>query len=84
MKEVTVYKTRFCPYCVMAVKFLSTNGIPHKEISLESDPELRLKLSRDNGGWRTVPMIFIGETFIGGYTELMAAHKDGSLKNLLD
>ena len=83
MKEVLVYKTKFCPYCVAAVQFLSSKGFPFKEISLEEDPELRLKLSQENGGWRTVPMIFAGDHFLGGYTELVAAHKSGELQKLI-
>jgi len=83
MKEVIVYKTKFCPYCVAAVQFLSSKGISFKEVSLESDPDLRVKLSQENGGWRTVPMIFAGDHFIGGYTELVSAHKSGNLEKLL-
>ncbi|MCB9228546.1 MAG: glutaredoxin [Deltaproteobacteria bacterium] len=79
MKEVMIYKTSLCPYCVSAVKFLQSKGIPYQEQSLDGDHELRMKLSAENGGWRTVPMIFIGERFVGGYTELVAAHKDGRL-----
>lgn len=54
----------------MAKKLLETEGLSFREISLEGQNELRLKLSQENGGWRTVPMIFIGDEFVGGFKEL--------------
>lgn len=50
-----------------------------EETDLGQDPELRARLSSENGGWRTVPMIFIGEDFVGGFTELANLHKSGEL-----
>ncbi len=79
MQEITVYTTPVCPYCVSAKRLLSQKGLPFKEVDLEKDPALRQKLSAENGGYRTVPMIFIGKEFIGGYTELAALDKAGGL-----
>jgi glutaredoxin 3 len=79
MQEITVYTTPVCPYCVSAKRLLSQKGLPFKEVDLERDPELRQKLSAENGGYRTVPMIFIGTEFIGGYSELAALDKSGGL-----
>ncbi len=82
-KEIRVYTTTVCPFCINAKKLLSSLGLPFTEINLENDPELRAKLSRENNGWRTVPMIFVGDQFVGGFTDLKALHDSGKLKELL-
>jgi glutaredoxin 3 len=64
---------------VQAKRLLTQLKVPYEEISLEDKPELRRKLSEENNGYRTVPMIFIDGKFIGGYTELAALHKQGKL-----
>jgi glutaredoxin 3 len=79
MREVKIYTTEVCPYCVQAKRLLTQLKVPYEEISLEDKPELRRKLSKENNGYRTVPMIFIDGKFIGGYTELAALHKQGKL-----
>ena len=76
---VTIYSTKICPYCVSAKKLFSTLGIPFEEIGLDDKPELRQKLSTDNGGWRTVPMIFLGSEFVGGFDDVNKMHKEGRL-----
>jgi glutaredoxin 3 len=79
MKEVIVYVTNYCPYCVQAKRLLTQLNLPFKEISLEGQDALRQRLSNENGGWRTVPMIFIGEQFIGGFDDMAKLHRDGKL-----
>ena len=79
MKEVKLYTTSFCTYCNAAKKLLQQLNLNYEEINLDNQPELRQKLSAENGGYRTVPMIFVDGTFIGGFTELQALHKQGKL-----
>ena len=79
MREVKIYTTQVCPYCVQAKRLLTQLKLPYEELGLDDKPELRQKLSEENRGYRTVPMIFIDDQFIGGYTELLALHKQGKL-----
>jgi len=79
MKTIRVYTTTVCPYCVAAKRFLKELNLAFEEINLENNPELRQKLSQENGGWRTVPMIFVGDDFVGGFTDLKALHDGGKL-----
>lgn len=79
MQEITVYTTVVCSYCNAAKRLLTQRGFDYTEVDLTNNPELRQQLSAANSGYRTVPMIFIGKEFIGGYTELAALDKRGTL-----
>ncbi len=80
MQEITVYTTSVCPYCVAAKRLLQQRNYAYKEVNLERDPDLRMKLSSENGGYRTVPMIFIGSKFIGGFDQLTELDRSGKLQ----
>lgn len=83
MATVTIYTTRFCPYCMAAKQLLSRHEIEFDEIGLDGRPEQRRELSESNGGWRTVPMIFIGDQLIGGFNELDTLARQGDLEGLV-
>lgn len=79
MKPIKVYTTNYCSFCVAAKQLLTKLNLPFEEISLDGEDELRMRLSQENGGWRTVPMIFLGDEFVGGYQELSTLHRKGEL-----
>jgi glutaredoxin 3 len=83
LSKVTIYTTSNCPYCVSAKSLFKKLGIAYEEVSLEGKNELRMKLSEDNNGWRTVPMIFINEKFMGGFSDINDLHQKGQLTPLL-
>jgi len=80
--SVTLYTTRFCPYCVAAKRLLTAKGVSFEDIPVDGDPELRRKMS-ERAGQRTVPQIWIGDTHVGGYTELAGLEQRGELDRLL-
>ena len=82
MPSITVYSTRFCPYCTAAKSLLSAKGADYNEIAVDSDPQLRLEIA-ERSGQRTVPQIWINEDHIGGYSELAALEGSGTLDELL-
>ena len=61
-----------------AKQLLKNKNIPFQEIDLSHDEETRGKI-QDETGWMTVPMIFIGEEFIGGFDDLSALERSGEL-----
>jgi glutaredoxin 3 len=68
----------------MAAKsLLSDKGVAFLDIAVDSKPELRAEMTRISGE-RTVPQIWVGETHVGGYTELAALERGGDLDLLLD
>jgi len=76
---VTLYTRRWCGYCFAARRLLDQLGIHYAETPLDRQPELRSQISQKAGGWPTVPLIFIGDRFVGGYTEIAALHRRGEL-----
>ena len=82
MVPVTLYTTPICPYCVAAKRFLAKKGVPYTEIDVSGDDARRLWLVSVTGQ-RTVPQIFVGETSIGGYTDLRALDDRGEFEPLL-
>jgi glutaredoxin 3 len=79
MNAIKIYTTSVCPYCDAAKRLFKSLGLAYEEISLEGRPEERQRLSESHGGWRTVPMIFIGDRFVGGFTDAKALHDRGEL-----
>ena len=81
--HVQIYTRRWCFYCAAARRFFKKLGVGFEEIKLDGRPELRREVSERAGGWPTVPMIFIGPRFIGGYADAAALHREGALLRLL-
>lgn len=82
MKDVQVYSTDWCGYCTAAKKLLDERNITYVEINVQGDDEKRLWLMQTTGQ-RTVPQIFIGDTPIGGYSELSALDRAGELLEMV-
>ncbi|QWD86897.1 glutaredoxin 3 [Polynucleobacter paludilacus] len=83
MPQVLMYSTQVCPYCVMAEKLLQKKGISNLEkILIDKDPAQR-EIMMTKTGRRTVPQIYIGDTHVGGYDDLVALDRAGQLDLLL-
>jgi glutaredoxin 3 len=67
----------------MAEKLLLKKGVANLEkILIDRDPSLREAMMTRTGR-RTVPQIYIGETHVGGYDDLVALDRAGKLDPLL-
>ncbi len=82
MSEITIYTKERCPYCVSAKHLLTTKGYPYREIDLGKNSELVEEVIA-RSGQRTVPQIFVGETSIGGYSDLVAKTSNGEFDALI-
>jgi glutaredoxin 3 len=82
MSSVIVYTTDHCSLCTSAKSLLERREILYKEVNLSRDADGRRKLSSITG-MITFPQIVIGEQAIGGFTELLAADREGRLGELL-
>ena len=79
MAEFRLYTKPGCPYCQDAKQLLDELGLPYEDTNVEETPELQARLSSENNGYKTVPMIFRGDEFLGGFSELKALHESGQL-----
>jgi glutaredoxin 3 len=82
MTQAVMYSTRWCPYCVQARRLLDKEGIHYREIHIDGDQQLRQEMMQRSNR-HTVPQIWIGDTHVGGYTDLRAIHQRGALPQLL-
>lgn len=83
MNPVEIYTTPFCGYCRAAKRLLTGKGVTFMEIDVATDPSLRGKMVERAKGRFTVPQIFIGETHVGGFDDLVDLDQDGKLDLLL-
>ncbi len=84
MQPVKMYSTQVCPYCQQAKALLKQRGVETiEDIRVDLDPAQRTKMLELTGGRRTVPQIFIGETYVGGCDDLIALDQRGGLMPLL-
>ena len=80
--EITLYTSAICPYCVAAKNFLKSKGQVWTEVRIDLDFEQRQAMIA-KANRTSVPQIFIGQTHIGGYDDMIALHRAGKLEPLL-
>lgn len=78
MAEVILYTTPTCGFCMRAKYLLTNLGASYKEINVVENREEHVQL-KEKYNWHTVPMIFIGGEFIGGFDDMAALHAKGLL-----
>ncbi|MCH9691386.1 MAG: glutaredoxin 3 [Gammaproteobacteria bacterium] len=83
MKEVVIYSTRFCPFCIRAKHLLNKKQINFRDIAVDGQPQLRAQMTAKAGS-HTVPQIWIGERHVGGCDQLLAAERSGQLDKWLE
>ena len=82
MKPVKLYTKDFCGYCVAAKRLLEKKGVAFEEINIQNDPDAVQALFAKTH-YRTIPQIFIGDDFIGGFDDLCALEEKGELDQKL-
>ena len=83
MKNVKMYTTEVCPYCIRAKALLAERGVQAiDEVRVDLDPGQRQHMIELTGR-RTVPQIFIGDVHVGGCDDLHELEAEGRLDGLL-
>ena len=80
---VTMYRTRGCPFCVMAAEFLEREEIEFEEVFLDDHADRRGFTAELMPGHFTVPLVVVGGRPVGGLDELRRVHASGELGSLL-
>lgn len=57
-KDITIFTTNTCAYCVMVKKWLSAKGIGYQEVNLDQHPE-RQKEAFELSGQLAVPVTVV-------------------------
>ena len=83
MKQVEIYTSPICGFCVRAKRLLDAKGVPYTERDVFAEPGARAEMVPRAEGRRTVPQIFIDGVGIGGCDELHALERAGELDGLL-
>ena len=83
MKKVVIYTGPMCNYCSAAKHLLNKKKVDYTEFYIATDQSKMQEMHERTNGARTIPQIFIGETYVGGYTELKALEVSGKLNSIL-
>jgi len=81
-KEIKLYTWPYCRYSNGAKKLLDERGLEYTDINIFNNNEMRRQLEAKTNHY-SIPFIFIGDTCIGGYSELIELDHCGALKELL-
>jgi glutaredoxin 3 len=76
--RIEIYTTRYCGYCRAARNLLDELGHAYREIDVTHDPALRAEII-ERTGWPTVPVVLVDGELVGGYTDMAARIKAGTL-----
>ena len=68
--QVVVWSKADCSNCDAAKKLLKLKGVEFEERNISTGPWTREDLLEAAPGARSVPQIFFGETYVGGFHEL--------------
>ena len=83
MQKVVIYMGPMCNYCSAAKHLLNKKKVSYIEFNIATDQSKMQEMQERTKGARTIPQIFIGDTYVGGYTELKALEAEGKLNSLL-
>lgn len=88
MTMIVIYSKESCTYCRKSKEFLSNKGIGYTTIEMDKMDPQEYSTKRDEmvekTGQKTIPWIFVGDKFIGGYSELVNSYSTYQLHKLLD
>lgn len=80
--EIVMYTSAICGYCVAAKTFLKSQGLAWREVRVDLDPAERERMMA-RARRTSVPQIFVGDTHVGGYDDMMALHRQGGFLPLV-
>ena len=80
--EAKVYSASYCSWCGKAVQFLENEGLKVRIMDITDDQDERHILV-EKTGQKTVPQIWIGEAYIGGYDRMMKMANTKDLKPII-
>jgi glutaredoxin 3 len=83
LADITIYTRQMCSYCSAAKSLLKEKGVAFTEHDASFDQALRAEMMQKSGR-STFPQIFIGGKHIGGFDDMNALNRAGSLDALIN
>ena len=83
MKNIQIYTTTQCPFCINAKKLLNSKGVEYEEINISDNEAYMLNKLAEKSGVYTVPQIFVDEQFVGGCDDLYKLERQNMLDGVL-
>jgi glutaredoxin 3 len=83
LADIIIYTRQMCSYCSAAKALLAQKGIAFTEHDASFSPDLRAEMI-EKSGRNTFPQIFIGGKHIGGFDDMNALNRAGSLDALIN
>jgi len=80
--KIKMIKKDPCPYCDRAMNFFNSKGVEVEVVDLTNNLH-EVDVWKERTGWRTVPMIFIGDRFVGGYVDIKRLDEEGEFDKLV-
>jgi len=83
-KKVLVFSKKSCPYCEATKDFFDERDVDYEVIMTDKlgiTNEHKDQLFKLTGG-KTFPRIFIGQTSVGGFTDMIRLSDKGTLKDV--
>lgn len=83
---VVIHSKPGCPHCDKAAALLDELCVPYTKVMYSpdaSDYACRRDAMFAAHGHRSFPNIFVGDMFVGGYSELVKARESGDLERWL-
>jgi glutaredoxin 3 len=83
MKNIEIYTTNYCPFCVKAKLLLSKKKIKFIEVDVSNDENLRERMSTMANGARSVPQIFADNIYVGDCDKIYKLEQEKKLDKIL-
>jgi len=84
MQKIVIYTGPMCNFCSAAKHLLNKKKVNYTEFNIGVDSSKMQEMQERTKGARTIPQIFIGDTYVGGYDELKALEVAGKLDSLIN
>ena len=84
MQKIVIYTGPMCNFCSAAKHLLNKKKVNYTEFDIGVDSSKMQEMQERTKGARTIPQIFIGDTYVGGYNELKALEVVGKLDSLIN
>jgi glutaredoxin 3 len=81
MTKISVVGNDYCPFCRKVADYFKKNNLPFDYIDSETaEGAEKRKVLSAKYNWKTIPMVFIDEEFVGGCDDFFSKLGKGQIK----